>query len=194
MAIAYLLGSIDFGVIVPRMLGVDIYASGSGNPGTSNVFRTLGKGPAALVLLGDGAKGALAAAIGAFWAGSITNTISVETLAVACAFAAVLGHVAPIWHRFRGGRGVATAIGGAIYLAPVFGVILAVAWLVVTLVFKVASLASLGAMVLYVPGLAVSGYRGWALVWGAAIAVLVIARHAGNIRRLLDGSERTVSK
>jgi glycerol-3-phosphate acyltransferase PlsY len=64
----------------------------------------------------------------------------------------------------------------------------------VTLVFKVASVASLGAMVLYVPGLALSGYRGWALAWAGAIAVLVAARHAPNIRRLAAGSERTVAE
>ena len=189
VAIAYLIGSIDFGVIVPKVLGVDIYTVGSGNPGTSNVLRSLGKGPAALVLLGDGAKGAIAAAIGSVWAGSVTP----ETLAVACAFAAVLGHIAPIWHRFRGGKGVATAIGAAVYLAPPFGLILAVVWLFVTLVFKVASIASLGAMVLYVPGLAISGYRGWALAWAGAIALLVIIRHVPNIKRLATGSERTVS-
>jgi len=194
LVVAYLIGSIDFGVIVPRMLGVDIYTTGSGNPGTSNVMRSLGKGPAALVLLGDGAKGAVAAAIGAAWATVISNTASVETLAFACAFAAVLGHIAPIWHRFRGGRGVATAIGAAIYLAPLFGIVLAVIWLIVTLVFKVASVASLGAMVLYVPGFALSGYRGWSLAWAAAIAVLVVARHAPNIRRLASGSERSVTQ
>lgn len=193
LTLAYLVGSIDFGVIVPRLLGVDIYGVGSGNPGTSNVLRTLGKGPAALVLIGDGAKGALAAAIATVWAGAIDSFMSVETLAVACAFAAVVGHVAPIWHRFRGGKGVATAIGAAVYLAPLFGLILAVLWLIVTLVFKVASIASLGAMVLYVPGLALSGYRGWALVWAAAIAVLVVIRHTPNIRMLASGSERKVA-
>ena len=193
LAIAYLIGSIDFGVIVPRVLGVDIYSVGSGNPGTSNVLRSLGKGPAALVLLGDGAKGAVAAAIGTVWTGAVSSFISAETLAVACAFAAVVGHIVPIWYRFRGGKGVATAIGAAIYLAPIFGLILAVLWLIVTLVFKVASIASLGAMVLYVPGLALSGYRGWALVWAAAIAVLVIIRHIPNIRRLAAGSERKVA-
>ncbi|MGB5380120.1 MAG: glycerol-3-phosphate acyltransferase [Acidimicrobiia bacterium] len=193
LAVAYLIGSIDFGVIVPRVLGVDIYSVGSGNPGTSNVLRSLGKVPAALVLLGDGAKGALAAAIGTVWAGTVSSFMSAETLAVACAFAAVVGHIAPIWHKYRGGKGVATAIGAAIYLAPIFGLILAVLWLIVTLVFKVASVASLGAMLLYVPGLALSGYRGWALVWAAAIAVLVIVRHIPNIRRLASGSERTVA-
>lgn len=193
LVMAYLVGSIDFGVIVPRVLGVDIYAIGSGNPGTSNVMRSLGKGPAALVLLGDGSKGAVAAAIGSAWATIVTDTASVEALAFACAFAGVLGHVVPIWHRFRGGRGVATAIGAAIFLAPVFGALLAVTWLVVTLVFKVASIASLGAMALYVPGFALSGYRGWSLVWAAAIAVLVVVRHAPNIRRLAAGSERSVA-
>ena len=193
LAIAYLIGSIDFGVIVPRVLGVDIYSVGSGNPGTSNVLRSLGKGPAALVLLGDGAKGALAAAIGTMWAGAVSGFMSAETLAVACAFAAVVGHIAPLWYRFRGGKGVATAIGAAVFLAPIFGLILAVLWLIVTLVFKVASIASLGAMVLYVPGLALSGYRGWALVWAAAIAVLVIIRHIPNIRLLAAGSERRVA-
>jgi glycerol-3-phosphate acyltransferase PlsY len=192
LAIAYLIGSIDFGVIVPRVLGVDIYSVGSGNPGTSNVLRSLGKGPAALVLLGDGAKGALAAAIGTVWTGAVSSSMSAETLAVACACAAVVGHIAPIWHRFRGGKGVATAIGAAVYLAPIFGLILAALWLIVTLVFKVASIASLGAMLLYVPGLALSGYRGWALVWAAAIAVLVIIRHIPNIRLLATGSERKV--
>ena len=193
LAIAYLVGSIDFGVIVPRVLGVDIYSVGSGNPGTSNVLRSLGKGPAALVLLGDGAKGALAAAIGTVWAGAVSSFMSAETLAVACAFAAVVGHIAPVWYRFRGGKGVATAIGAAVYLAPIFGLILAVLWLIVTLVFKVASIASLGAMVLYGPGLALSDYRGWALVWAAAIAVLVIIRHTPNIRLLAAGSERKVA-
>ena len=193
LAVAYLVGSIDFGVIIPKLLGVDIYSVGSGNPGTSNVMRSLGKGPAALVLLGDGAKGAAAAGLGAWWAGSVSSTVAPDTLAVACAFAAVLGHIAPIWHRFRGGKGVATAIGAAVYLAPVFGLVLAILWLIVTLVFKVASVASLGAMVLYVPGLAISGYRGWALAWAAAIALLVIARHVGNIKRLVTGSERKVA-
>lgn len=193
LAVAYLVGSIDFGVIIPKLLGVDIYSVGSGNPGTSNVMRSLGKGPAALVLLGDGAKGAAAAGLGAWWAGSVSSTVAPDTLAVACAFAAVLGHIAPIWHRFRGGKGVATAIGAAVYLAPVFGLVLAILWLVVTLVFKVASAASLGAMVLYVPGLAISGYRGWALIWAAVIALLVIARHVENIKRLVTGSERKVA-
>ena len=118
--IGYLLGSIDFGVIVPRALGIDIYMEGSGNPGTSNVLRSVGKGPAAIVMVGDGLKGLAAAAIG--------STLVDPTIGFAAGLAAVVGHVFPIWHRFKGGRGVATAIGAAIWLAPWWGLALALAW------------------------------------------------------------------
>ncbi len=190
---AYLIGSIDFGVIVPKILGVDIYEAGSGNPGTSNVLRTMGKGPAALVMVGDALKGTVAAAIGGYLGGA-GAAWSVDTLAVACSFAAVLGHVFPLWHRFRGGRGVATAIGAVLYLAPVFGVVLGVGWLAMTFIGKTASVASLVAMAVYVPGLAVAGYRGWSLAWGVAIVVLVVARHRSNIVALLRGEERNVAR
>lgn len=189
---AYLIGSVDFGVIVPRILGVDIYDAGSGNPGTSNVLRTMGKGPAALVMLGDALKGTVAAGIGGYLGGG-SAAWSVDTLAAAGAFFAVLGHIFPVWHRFKGGRGVATAIGGSIYLAPLVGLGLAVLWLAMTFVGKVASVASLVAMALYVPGLALAGYRGWALAWGAAVAVVVLARHWPNIVRLARGQERGVA-
>ncbi len=189
---AYLIGSIDFGVIIPRLLGVDIYTEGSGNPGTSNVLRTMGKGPAALVMVGDALKGTAAAALGAYLGGG-DAAWSIDTLSVAAAFCAVLGHVLPIWHRFRGGRGVATAIGAALYLAPVFGVILAVLWLGLTLIGKVASIASLVAMALYVPGLAIAGYRGWSLVWAGGIVVVVVAKHRANIGRLWRGEEQSVA-
>ena len=179
--IAYLIGSIEFGVLVPRALGIDIYDQGSGNPGTSNVFRSLGKGPAALVLLGDASKGLLAAALGAVWIGGAAG--------FACAFAAVLGHVFPVWHRFRGGRGVATAIGAAIWLEPWFGLLLAVVWLAIVLIGKMASVASLIAMALYVPGFYVGGHRGASLLWALATAALVVAQHVPNIRRIVTGRE-----
>lgn len=183
--IGYLLGSVDFGAIVPRLMGVDIYEHGSGNPGTSNVFRTLGKRAGAAVMLGDAAKGFAAAAIGSALAG--------DTVAFAAGFAAVVGHVFPVWLKFRGGRGVATAIGAAIWLEPVFGILLALGWAGIVLVTKTASIASLIAMVLYVPGFAITGHRGWSLIWAGASALLVLARHIPNIRRLFRGSESTVT-
>jgi glycerol-3-phosphate acyltransferase PlsY len=187
LVVAYLIGSIDFGVIVPRAMGIDIYDHGSGNPGTSNVFRTLGKKAAAVVLLGDALKGFAAVAIASAIGGA-------ETTTHAAGVAAVLGHVFPIWHRFKGGRGVATAIGAAIWLEPWFGIIVAIVWAGVVVVTKTASIASIAAMVAFVPGFAIGGTRGWALVWVAVIAVIVLARHWGNIKRILERSERTVTE
>jgi len=182
LVLAYLIGSVDFGVIVPRASGIDIYERGSGNPGTSNVFRTMGKGPAAVVMVGDALKGVAAAAIG--------STLGGETVGVACGLVAVVGHVFPVWHRFRGGRGVATAIGAAVWLTPLAGLLLAVGWGATVAVTKTASIASLVAMALYVPAYALGGHRGGALMLAAAAALVVIARHGGNIRRILTGGER----
>ena len=108
------------------------------------------------------------------------------------ALAAVVGHIFPVWHRFRGGRGVATALGAVLYLEPWFGLILVVGWGTTVVMTKTASIASLGAMVLYVPGYALFGWRGWPLAAAGLTAALVVIRHSGNIRRLLGGSEQTV--
>ncbi len=156
---------------------------GSGNPGASNVMRTLGKKAGAVVMVLDAAKGLVAAMIGA--------AVSTE-LGFWCALAAVVGHIVPIWLKFRGGRGVATAIGSVLFLAPWFGVVLAVGWAVTVALTKTASLASLGAMVLYVPGYAIYGHRGWSLVAAGLTALLVVVRHTPNIRRLIGGREQTV--
>lgn len=185
LALSYLLGSIDFGVIVPRLMGVDIYREGSGNPGASNVLRTLGKKAGAAVLIGDAAKGVIAAGLGAI--------VVDPGFGFVTGFAAVAGHIFPVWHRFHGGRGVATALGAAVFLEPVVGVVLVVVWIVIVLVRKTASVASLVAMALYVPGFALVGTRGASLAWSAATAALVIIRHGPNIRRLFAGSERSVN-
>jgi glycerol-3-phosphate acyltransferase PlsY len=184
LLIAYALGSVDFGVIVPRLLGVDIYAHGSGNPGASNVMRTIGKRAGAAVMVADAGKGALAAFVGS-WLAS-------DEVGFWCALAAVVGHIFPVWHKFKGGRGVATAIGAVLWLEPWFGLILAVGWGTTVALTKTASIASLAAMVLYVPGYAIFGWRGWPLVAAGLTAALVVARHAPNIRRLLGGREQTV--
>jgi acyl phosphate:glycerol-3-phosphate acyltransferase len=181
---AYLIGSISFGIIVASSRGVDIRSEGSGNPGTSNVLRVLGRRLAFLVLVGDGLKGVAAAAIGSL---VVNDTFGYVTLLVA-----VIGHSFPIWHGLRGGRSVATAIGGILYLAPVVGVVLTVIWFVILLVWKTASIASLTAMLLLVPGLALDGADVQQLLWASAIAVFVIVRHSGNIERLLSSSERKV--
>lgn len=184
LLIAYLLGSVDFGAIVPRLLGVDIYEHGSGNPGASNVLRTLGKRAGAAVMVGDTVKGLTAAGLAAVWVG--------ESVGFAAGFLAVVGHVFPVWLKFRGGRGVATAIGAVLFLEPLFGAVLAVLWVGIVVVLKVASIGSLAAMALYVPGYALTGHDGWSLVWAALTAALVVARHAPNIGRMLSGGEAKV--
>jgi glycerol-3-phosphate acyltransferase PlsY len=180
----YLIGSIDFGVIVPRKRGVDIYAHGSGNPGTTNVLRSMGRTAAVLVMIGDMAKGCGAAAIG--------DLVGPEAVGFAAGFAAVLGHCFPIWHRFRGGKGVATAGGMMLWLEPILGVVLLAVWALLAFVVKRASLASLVVAAALVPGVLVFEHRGWSVVWSAAAATLVVVRHHENIRRLVRGAERRI--
>lgn len=185
IAFAYLLGSVDFGVHVARARGVDIYAVGSGNPGTANVGRALGWKAAAAVLVGDLLKGVVAAVIG---------LVAVDaTVGFAAGLAAVVGHCFPAWHRFRGGKGVATAGGSLLVLAPLVGLILAVVWAAIARFGKISSVASLTVAVLAVPALVVAGHRGWSLVWVGLMMVLVVFQHRANIARLLRGEEHVLT-
>ncbi len=184
VATGYLIGSMDFGVVIARMRGVDIYSMGSGNPGASNVLRSMGRGTAALVVLGDIGKGIGAAAMG--------DLIVGEPTGFAAGAAAVLGHCFPVWHGFRGGKGVATAAGLTLWLEPLLGVAMLLAWGLLVWLTRRASVASLVVVSAFVPAYAAFGHRQWSLVWAAATAALVIARHHGNIRRLLSGAEHTV--
>ena len=183
--VSYLVGSVSFGIIVSSLRGIDIRSVGSGNTGTSNILRALGKRDAALVLLGDALKGAGAAAIGTLWVGGDFGWVAL--------FAAVVGHSFPVWHGFRGGKSVATAIGGIAYLVPWAGAILAVLWIVVLLVWKTASIGSLVAMGLLVPLVTLSGASGAAIAWASVIAAFVIVRHASNIKNLVASSERRMN-
>jgi acyl phosphate:glycerol-3-phosphate acyltransferase len=186
---AYLVGSIDFAVVVARGRGIDIHEVGSGNPGTSNVLRTLGRGPAAMVLLGDMTKGFIAAAFGLFAAGGDPANQPIVYLA---GFCAVLGHAFPVFHRFRGGKGVATGGGVLLFAVPYAALILAAVWLVVAKVLKVASIASFATLVGALPLAWFFGARGWSLVWLGAVIVLIVWRHLPNIRRMMQGSEERV--
>ena len=185
IVIAYLLGSVSFGVLVARTRGIDIHAVGSGNTGTSNVMRVLGKKLGAVVLVGDAGKGMLAAAVGVWM---VEPAFGYVTL-----FAAVIGHAFPVFHRFRGGKSVATTLGGFVLLAPAVGITLTVIWAVVLIVWKTASVGSIIVMILAVPLLWLSGRTGSDLLWSGAIVVFVLIRHSGNISRLIQGSERKVA-
>ena len=182
---AYLIGSVDFGVILPRLGGVDIYSVGSGNPGASNVLRTMGRNWAAAVMVGDVGKGAVAAMIADLWAG--------EAAGFAAMLAVAAGHSYPVWHGFRGGKGVAASAGALLWLEPLLGVAVIVTWVVLVKITSVAAIASLVTMVLLVPAVALVDNREWSIVWTAATAVLIVYRHKGNIARMLRGEERKVT-
>lgn len=182
--LAYLVGSIPFGLVLTRFAGLgDIRAIGSHNIGATNVLRTGRKGLAAATLLLDGGKGILAVAVG--WQFG-------PDMALLAAIGAVLGHCFPVWLKFKGGKGVATAIGVWLALVPNVGVVVCGLWLVIAAVFRYSSVAALVAM-------AAAPFLAWHLEGpqfgqaGAAVAVIIWLRHHQNIRRLLKGEESRIS-
>ena len=186
---AYLLGSIDFGVIVARMHGVDIREAGSGNPGASNVLRTLGRMPAAMVFAGDTLKGTLAALMGLFASGVGDPHVH---WAFAAGLAAVVGHCYPVFHRFKGGKGVATSGGVLLFTVPLVALIDLAVWALAVRLSKTASMGSMLLVVVTLPLLIWRGVTGLGLVWFGLIIALVVWRHRGNIERMLAGNEQKV--
>jgi acyl phosphate:glycerol-3-phosphate acyltransferase len=178
---AYLLGTFPSALIVARFGGHDVLHEGSGNPGASNVARLMGWKAGAIVLVADFGKGAIASGIGLAVAG--------RGGAFALGIAAVLGHMFPVTRRFKGGKGVATAGGMLIVLYPVIVLVLAAVWFLVARVLKLASVGSLLCAVLFPVLVAVAGYGAAEVAVIAALAVVVIARHAANVRRLFQGRE-----
>jgi glycerol-3-phosphate acyltransferase PlsY len=181
LLVGYLLGAIPFGLLLTRAAGLgDIRSIGSGNIGATNVLRTGRKGLAAATLLLDALKGAAAVGIvawtghpdGALWAG----------------LGAVVGHLFPIWLGFKGGKGVATAYGVLFAAAWPVGLASGATWLIVAVLARRSSLASLTAMAL-APVFALVLANPGVVKLALAIAVLVFVRHHANIRRLLAGTE-----
>jgi acyl phosphate:glycerol-3-phosphate acyltransferase len=178
---SYLLGTLPTALAVGRRRGVDPTAAGSGNPGATNVYRTAGRRAGVLTLIGDLAKGALAAGVG--WA------VGGRALGVWCGVAAVLGHVAPATRRFQGGKGVATSAGMALVLFPLPLLGAVAAFAVVTRWTRVVALGSIVAAVALPLGALVLGSPGSEVAALVVCAVLVIARHRANIARLRRGAE-----
>jgi glycerol-3-phosphate acyltransferase PlsY len=180
---AYALGTFPTASLIARRMGHDPTREGSGNPGASNVFRVAGVRAGVLVFVGDMAKGALAAGVGLLLADG-------RALALAAGAAAVIGHVFPVTRRLRGGRGVATAGGMALVLFPVVTLVLVAVWLSVVRWTGRASLASLAVTAGLPLGMTATGRPARELAVVLGLAVLVVARHAGNLKRLARGEER----
>ena len=184
--LAYLVGSIPFGVLITRALGLgDLRAIGSGNIGATNVLRTGNKGAAAATLLLDGAKGAVAVLLARHFAG--------ETAAMVAALAAFLGHLFPVWLGFRGGKGVATFLGVTLALCWPAGLAACATWLATAVLFRFSSLSALVAAASAPLWLLLFG-RSDLVLLGLVLAALVFVRHHANIRRLLDGSEPRIGR
>jgi len=183
--VAYLVGTFPSAMLVARANGVDIREVGSGNPGASNVTRVLGWRRGVWVFVLDTAKGALAAGAGLIVAGRPAGYV--------LGAAAVIGHVFPVWNRFRGGKGVATGGGVFAVLSPIVFSLLVALWFVISRVTKMASLASVISIVLLPVGVGVVRQELWEVVATIAISALVMARHLGNIRRLLTRRERALT-
>ena len=183
-ALAYLLGSVPFGLLLTKLAGLgDIRHIGSGNIGATNVLRTGRQGLAAATLLLDGGKGSVAVLIAALYG---------PEFAVLAAAGALLGHCFPLWLRFKGGKGVATALGAWLALSWPVGLIACGTWLVVAAVLRYSSVAALVA-------LAVAPLVAWRFdgplfaELGVFVAVVVWLRHHQNIARLLRGEESRIN-
>ncbi|MEM9009682.1 MAG: glycerol-3-phosphate 1-O-acyltransferase PlsY [Pseudomonadota bacterium] len=178
---AYLLGSVPFGLLLARAFGLgDLRRVGSGNIGATNVLRTGHRGAAAATLILDAAKGAVAVLVAREMFG--------ELAAQTAALGAFLGHLFPIWLRFRGGKGVATFLGTLLALAPVCGLAACGTWLATAALFRISSLAALVAAALSPIWMALFGAEG--AIWLTIVmAALVWLRHHANIWRLLRGME-----
>lgn len=181
--IAYLIGSIPFSFLLARRRGVDLRRAGSGNVGASNVLRTSGPALAVPALALDGLKGALAVLL----AQGMTSS---QAAPVAAGLASMLGHIYPVWLRFHGGKGVATAAGAFAVLAPVALAIAFMVFVVAVATTRIISVGSVSAALTLAIAAVVTGSP--RLVMGGAViaASIVVLRHRGNLARLIAGTER----
>jgi glycerol-3-phosphate acyltransferase PlsY len=181
--VAWLLGTFPSAQLVARAHGVDVMRDGSGNPGASNVARLVGWRAGLTVLLIDFAKGAVAAGVGLAVGG--------REGAFVLGLAAVFGHTFPLFR--KGGKGVATAGGALVVLYPLIVLGLGIVWVIVARVLKKSSLASLLCVIAFPVAVTLTGHKVWEDVVVGALAVLIVARHAANIRRLLHRQENSLN-
>jgi glycerol-3-phosphate acyltransferase PlsY len=180
--LGYLAGSVPFAFLLARPAGIDVRIAGSGNVGAANVLRTAGTRRAILVMTLDIAKGALAVAVALMWnAGAPTAAVT--------GAAAVVGHIYPVWLRFKGGKGVAVAAGVFAVLTPLPTVLACGLFVGIVGATRYISLGSVAATLALPPAAWLTGAPAAVVATAAATAGLIVFRHRANIRRLLTGTE-----
>ncbi len=181
---AYLLGTFPSASLFARAAGIDITKVGSGNPGASNISRSLGWRKGVWVFVLDAAKGAICAAAGLVIAG--------RPAGYTLAGAAIIGHILPIGRRLRGGKGVATGGGAFAVLSPIVLIRGVALWLAVSRLTKLASLASILAVAVLPIGMVVVGRDLWEVLTTIGLCAIVMSRHIGNMRRLVTATEHRI--
>ena len=193
--VSYLIGSISFSIIFSRKFaGFDVREKGSGNAGTTNVLRSVGKRAAALTLICDALKGVIAVAL-VMLAGVIWKNIDVRTLVYVAGFMAILGHTYPIFFEFRGGKGVATALGVLLILNWKIGLICLVFALIIIAITRMVSVGSILAAILFPLLLIFIGHNNnvWIIAISVLITLLILFNHRSNIKRIKEGSENKLT-
>ena len=183
---SYLLGSVPFGLVITRMMGLgDLRQIGSGNIGATNVLRTGNKRAAAATLILDAAKGAVAVLV--------ARAVAGEDAAQLAGLSSFLGHLFPVWLRFRGGKGVATFLGTLLALAWPVGLAACATWAAAAAVTRISSLAALTAAALSMVWLMVF-QQGQMIVLVAVLTLLVYIRHWANLQRIMNGTEPRIGQ
>jgi glycerol-3-phosphate acyltransferase PlsY len=187
IVLAYLMGSIPFAFLLSRQRGVDLRQAGSGNVGATNVLRTTGTGRAVAAMVLDGVKGTVAVLLA-----QLLSLGLAATVAAACA--SVMGHVYPVWLRFKGGKGVATAAGAFAVLSPgALGIAVAV-FIVAVAITRFISVGSMAAALTLAIVTVFTDAPGAVTMGAVAMTTVIVFRHRGNLARLAAGTERRVGR
>lgn len=185
--LSYLFGSISFAYIIcKRYYGIDIRKYGSGNPGTTNVLRTVGKRAAVLVYIADFLKGFLAVIIGRLLGGPVFG--------VFCGLFAIIGHDYSLFLGFNGGKGIATSMGVGFAVSPLAALLSTLIGVAVIYFTRYVSLGSITGIALFPIFLGILGFKGIYILYGLIMAVIAIYRHKSNIKRLLEGKENKLGQ
>jgi len=186
LLLAFLIGSIPFGIIIAKAKGVDLKKVGSGNIGATNVLRSIGKYPALLTLLGDVLKGTAAVALGRYFgSGPVFEGL--------VGFCAILGHNFSLFLGFRGGKGVATSFGVLSFYSPQTALFTFIIWLIVVMTTKYSSLGALVSFGLLPLSIMFFDHKNKIII-AVLITILIFMKHKDNIKRLISGTERKIGK